>query len=363
MSTSGTSACHGQSGFLRLDASLFRFVLFLAAPVPRAANIDPVAGLAFTRAERRFRQRIANTIPAADTAYVPTAVPTFTRAERREWAMVLELVMRPLTRRLGLWEVARGVRLQVPDAAAWDWCVRFFGGEARARQIMLETRLAAPSWSAADPWEYPWVAWAAAGPWEYVFGAAKYSQHCIVKDRGRVIANNSNSMKMPYCMATATRAASGGVLDDRGVHYFEFELVESPVRDNPRMVGGGFDGKVMFGFCDPIVKELPQHDFAKRDTWVISPSTVYGTPCEWYAFEDRRKKRLHLTDAVFFRPGSRVGLLLDLGAGTISVVQGGRVVGNTVMKGVTGPLLPCVGMRIRGQSIRVHGGLPVPHVL
>ena len=123
-------------------------------------------------------------------------------------------------------------------------------------------------------------------------------------------------------------------------------------------------GQVLFGFCRPDANpyNLRVNPY-NRDTWLIYPTiTPDRTPCKWYVF-DGQDTRLRLTDELFFCPGSRVGLLLDLGAGTISVVQGRRVVGHAVMNGVTGPLLPCVRMRFRGQGIRVHGELPVPNIL
>ena len=128
MSSRAIPACRGQSGLLRLDASLLRFVLFLAAPVPRLRSArqhhyvlqDPLEdALRNLMSKDPSLNQYGNSLLTtnATTTTATAAVPKFTRAERREWGMVLELVMRPLTRRLGLWEVARGVRLQVPDAA------------------------------------------------------------------------------------------------------------------------------------------------------------------------------------------------------------------------------------------------------
>ena len=50
-----------------------------------------------------------------------------TTAERRAWSLVLDLIMRPLTRKFGLVEVAPEVKLSVPDSVAFTWCVKHFG--------------------------------------------------------------------------------------------------------------------------------------------------------------------------------------------------------------------------------------------
>ena len=59
------------------------------------------------------------------------------------------------------------------------------------------------------------------------------------------------------------------------------------------------------------------------------------------------------------REGDRVGLLLSLHDGTISMVREGKVVGHKIITGVTGPVVPCICINSIDKAVRLHGELEV----
>ena len=66
-----------------------------------------------------------------------------------------------------------------------------------------------------------------------------------------------------------------------------------------------------------------------------------------------------LTDTSELQDGDRVGLLLSLDDGSVSVVRAGRVVGYRVITGVVGPVVPCIRIFSVGKAVRIHGELEV----
>ena len=57
-----------------------------------------------------------------------------TNVDRRGWGLVLELVMRRLSHKFGLVEVADGLQLSVPDATAFTWCMMHFAARIELAQ-------------------------------------------------------------------------------------------------------------------------------------------------------------------------------------------------------------------------------------
>ena len=147
-------------------------------------------------------------------------------------------------------------------------------------------------------------------------------------------------------------ATMGNITLHRGRHYFEWERTQ---------MAGSYElknGWFCFGFCRPDTDASQPAFYQHLDF----PLVHHKTLC-WYTLskgEKYRRIKRHLTDASDLEPGERVGLLLDLTAGTISLVRSNKVVGDKIITGVSGPLLPCVLLFFPGVSVRLYGNLPLP---
>lgn len=63
-----------------------------------------------------------------DIEPLPKFSTVYDTSERRAWGLTLGLIMTPLTRKFDPTEVSPGVKLSAPDATAFTWCVKHYGG-------------------------------------------------------------------------------------------------------------------------------------------------------------------------------------------------------------------------------------------
>lgn len=260
------------------------------------------------------------------------------RRHLHSWCRCLELVMRPLVRAFGPVVVGPGIKLSVSDAVAFEVCVRRYGGVEAAKEQLQRTRNA-----------NTWVALAASGRWCYSFDKSKSSAKYELAEGGRLVTVQIEHFGMPACIATAKGTTDGGVLQGTGRHYFELEVVED---------GEEKDGAGMLGVCRPDTDCNADDFYELPGTWLI-----YHQHHHWDTHVGGKTTDITsfmACDSQSFPKGSRKGILVDLGRGTISIVCNGKVVCGDVITGITGPVLPCVSLCDEGTSVRLHGELDVP---
>ena len=266
--------------------------------------------------------------------------PPFNNHRRRlhSWCRFLELVVRPLARAFGRLVVTPDINLSVADAAAFEVCVRRYGSVEAAKERLRRTQNA-----------NTWVALVARGHWSYSFDKSKSNAKYELAEGGRLVTVKIEHFGMPACIATAKGVADGGVLQGAGRHYFELEVVED---------GEEKDGAGMLGVCRPDTDYNTDEFYEQPGTWLI-----YHQHRHWDTHVGGKTtdiSSLMACGSQSFPKGSRRGILVDLGRGTMSIVSNGKVVCGDVMTGITGPVLPCLSLCDEGTSVRLHGELDVP---
>ena len=260
------------------------------------------------------------------------------REDRFAWGRCLRFVLFPCTKCLGLVQVTRNLRLGLADAIAFDFCCKIFHVLHRA-QTWLNT--SSPCKWIKLAMEYD----------KYRFDIAKSDPKYALTENGCcATVKYWDPGRYQGCllskMPEVSKQEIAGALEETGAHYFEFQIANTNSNEE--------DGDWVYGFCRPDIDVTEDDISILPGSWI-----VWQSGSNWYTHTTGASGKLDpcTSNENRFHVGTCVGILLDFNQGTTSIIWNGQIVDASTMTGVTGPLLPCIGIFPKWVSVRIRGHL------